>query len=305
MGLLLAILVIILVIKKGEAFHLKMSIHAIDSHLHVWGNGKEPFPYVKGPPPDELVAVGSTEALLEQMDKTGVRGALIVQPINYLFDHSYVLKAINDHPDKFKGMCLLDPSCGDDYLTSLKNDGFCSVRFNPYLPEWNGLQMSGEAGTKLFAQCGELGLPVGFMCFQGFKNHAEEIKALLESSPTTTVVLDHWGFFVQDGHIDEESWRQVIELAQYSQVHVKISAPFRNVVNKEEKNYPELAERLRSLLTAYGPSRLMWGTDFPFVSLEDPEAYSQSLVSLASWGVSKEEMHWIISGTAEKVFGKW
>ena len=41
------------------------------------------------------------------------------------------------------------------------------------------------------------------MCFQGFRKHAEEITSLLEASPSTQVVLDHWGFFVQDGKVIE------------------------------------------------------------------------------------------------------
>ena len=290
------------IVRKVRGSSVTMSI---DSHLHVWGDGAAPYPYLKGPPPDALVPTGSPEKLLALMDKAGVDGALIVQPINYLFDHSYVKAALIAHPGKFKGMCLLDPSCDEGYLPKLKGEGFGSVRFNPYLAEWNGAKMSERRGAELFSQCGELGMPVGFMCFQGFRKHAEEITSLLEASPSTQVVLDHWGFFVQDGKVEEDSWAKLIALAQYPQVYVKISAAFRNVVSKDDSTYPELAERLRALLTAYGPSRVMWGTDFPFVTLEASNAYAQSLTNVASWGVSEDEKYWITKGTAEKVFGAW
>ena len=65
--------------------------------------------------------------------------------------------------------------------------------------------------------------------------------------PQTQVIIDHWGFFVQDGKVEEDSWTQLIKFAQYPQVSVKISAAFRNVVNKEDREYSELAERLISL----------------------------------------------------------
>ncbi len=301
-----------LLVKEIEARQLlggaKRSVvtMSIDSHLHVWGDGTAPFPYLKDPPPGALVPTGSPENLLKLMEEAGVEGALIVQPINYLYDHSFVKAAIDKYPNKFKGMCLLDPSCDADYLPKLKAEGFGSVRFNPYLPEWNGAKMSDAAGQKLFSQCGELGLPVGFMCFQGLGKHAEEITSLLEASPSTVVVVDHFGFFVQNGKVEEDSWAKLIALAQYPQVNVKISAAFRNVVSKADSSYPELTERLRSLLSAYGPSRVMWGSDFPFVILEAPNAYAQSLANVASWGLSHEdERHWVTRGTAEKVFGKW
>ena len=146
---------------------------SIDSHLHVWGDGSAPFPYLKDPPPSALIPTGSPDNLVKQMDEAGVEGALIVQPINYLYDHSFVKAAMEKYPDKFKGMCLLDPSCNVDYLPKLKAEGFGSVRFNPYLPEWNMAKMSDRVGQKLFSQCGELGLPVGFMCFQGLRKHSE------------------------------------------------------------------------------------------------------------------------------------
>lgn len=51
-----------------------------DSHLHVWGDGKGSFPYAEGQePPDRLRASSSPDVLIQEMDKAGVGGALIVQ----------------------------------------------------------------------------------------------------------------------------------------------------------------------------------------------------------------------------------
>jgi len=83
------------------------SVKTIDSHLHVWADTKESamFPYaLDKDPPDSLKDRASTSALLDQMNKAGVDGALIVQPINHQYDHSYVTQALKDHPSKFKGL---------------------------------------------------------------------------------------------------------------------------------------------------------------------------------------------------------
>lgn len=45
--------------------------------------------------------------------------------------------------------------------------------------------MKDDTGVALFRKAGELGLPVGVMCFKGFGRHVEEIETLLLSSPQT------------------------------------------------------------------------------------------------------------------------
>lgn len=37
-------------------------------------------------------------------------GALIIQPGNHKFDHSYVTSVLKAHPDKFVGMLLANPT---------------------------------------------------------------------------------------------------------------------------------------------------------------------------------------------------
>lgn len=45
--------------------------------------------------------------------------------------------------------------------------------------------MMDDTGVALYGKAGELGLPVGVMCFKGFGRHVKEIEALLLSSPET------------------------------------------------------------------------------------------------------------------------
>jgi len=67
--------------KRLPQLHVLLSIMcAADSHLHVWGDGKDPFSYAEGQdPPERLQQSSGPETLLVEMDKAGVGGALIVQ----------------------------------------------------------------------------------------------------------------------------------------------------------------------------------------------------------------------------------
>ena len=62
------------------------SRRVIDSAVHVWSTGREPFPWAV-PPPPSLAEAATPEALIASAAAAGVAGALIVQPANHMFDH--------------------------------------------------------------------------------------------------------------------------------------------------------------------------------------------------------------------------
>lgn len=286
----------------------------IDSHLHVWANSKEAssgFPYAEGQtPPEAIRDQACTASLLDRMSESGVDGALIVQPINHKFDHSYVTHAIQTHPTRFKGMLLHDPSLNEaDAISCLEDlalQGYVGVRFNPYLwpkTESGGWEkMSQGAGMAVYKRCGELHMPVGVMCFQGLQLHYDDIVALLEGSPKTTMLLDHCAFtsFTPEG---EKAFQQLLKLADYEQVIVKISALFR--LNDPSPYNKVKTERFEPLLKAFGPERLMFGTDFPFV-LEEPESYGGMVELVKKWTELDDTVsNALFHGTAERAFGPW
>jgi predicted TIM-barrel fold metal-dependent hydrolase len=293
-----------------------MSTKVIDSHLHVWADAKEAasgFPYATGQePPESLSNVASTASLLKKMEENGVDGSLIVQPINHKFDHSYVTQAIQEYPDKLKGMLLHDPSLSPEDAVSQLEDlalkGYVGVRFNPYLwakkgeVGWTPMSTPGGAGLAVYRRCAELHMPVGVMCFQGLQLHYDDILELLKASPKTILVLDHFGFtaLTPEG---ESAFLQLLKLAEYPQVHVKVSALFRlkdtSPYNRVEK------ERLEPLLAAFGADRLLFGTDFPFVLEQEPEQYDGMVKLVSSWLEKESDRSAVMGGTAEKLFGLW
>jgi predicted TIM-barrel fold metal-dependent hydrolase len=278
----------------------------VDTHLHVWSDGAPPFPYSDGQDPPEALRDSQPEQLMGEMAAAGVDGALIVQPINHKFDHAFVTSIISDprYQGKFKGMALLDPTADNDYLPSLKAQGYVGVRFNPYLFN-DDLPMRGARGMELFKQCGDLGMPVGFMCFKGLNLHILDIKALMRAHPTTSVVIDHWGFFLQDGCVVEESWRTLLDTAAtYPNLYIKVSAPFRN--SKEGWPYDDLRARLAELIAAVGAHRVMAGSDYPFVRQPENCGYEHAFEGpLWTEVLTTEERNMVMRGTAESLFGEW
>jgi len=248
------------------------------------------------------------EALLTEMEKAQVDGALIVQPINFKFDHTYVTNAIKDYPQKFKGMLLHDPSLSPEMaverLEELVLAGFVGVRFNPYLWSENKLMSEDNSGgLAVYQRCAELQVPVGIMCFKGLGLHFDDIISLIEKSPNTQLVLDHLGFCALNDAGDD-AFNLLLKLSKYPNVSVKVSALFRNNGDKDNFPYEMIKnERFDPLLESFGPDRLMVGSDFPFV-LETEGGYIGAIKTVKSW-LNDDDAKAVLSGTAERLFGKW
>lgn len=286
----------------------------IDSHLHVWATAEEAsskFPYAGQDqvPPSQLQNVASPEALLEQMNEAGVDGALIVQPINHKFDHSYVTNAMKKYPQKFKGMLLLDPSLSPELaverLEELVLSGFVGVRFNPYLwPEGKLMSTENGCGLAVYKRCGELKVPVGVMCFKGLGLHIDDISLLIKQSPETMLILDHLGFCALNDEGDK-AFEQLLSLAKHSNVYVKVSALFRNTGDVDSFPYDKVkSKRFDPLMEAFRAERLMVGSDFPFV-VETENGYAGAINTVKSWVPEGDDRDALMGGTAERCFGSW
>ena len=200
------------------------SFSTIDSHLHIWSNGSYLYPYAAGfqEPPLELRHC-QAEDLVANQGIAGVAGALIVQPSSHGYDHSYITSVLSNpvYAGRFKGMFLMNPTLevqdGLQLMEGMKANGFVGVRFNPNL--WPAEEtLSSLKGMALYQRAGELHLPVGFLLLKGLPLYFDDIVKLLRHSPDTKAVIDHWGFFLQNANIDEDSWQQLLSLAAYPQV---------------------------------------------------------------------------------------
>ncbi|KAL1565331.1 4-sulfomuconolactone hydrolase-like [Salvia divinorum] len=277
----------------------------IDSHLHVWASPQqaaEKYPYFPG---QEPTLPGHAEFLLECMEQAGVDSALIVQPINHKFDHSYVTSVLKKYPSKFFGCCLANPAedgTGVKQMESLiSEDGYRAVRFNPYL--WpSGQLMTNEVGKAMFAKAGKLGAPVGFMCMKGLDLHLSEIEELCTEFPSTVVLLDHLAFCKPPKNYEEEQvFSKLLNLSRFPQVYVKLSALFR--VSRCPYPYEDLSDIVTKVVSSYGANRIMWGSDFPYVVPECgyKEAKEAVWQLLQQARISSSESEWIMGRTANQI----
>ncbi|XP_072980630.1 uncharacterized protein [Typha angustifolia] len=278
----------------------------IDSHLHVWASPQEAvekYPYFPGQEPS---LQGDVDFLLKCMEEAGVSGALVVQPINHMFDHSLVTSVLKRHPSKFTGCCLANPAEDGSGIKQFEHlvvkDGYRAVRFNPAL--WpSGQKMTNEVGKAMFAKAGELGVPVGIMCMKGLSLYISDIEELCTSFPSTVVIIDHMGFCKPPINDEEHrAFSSLLKLSRFPQVYIKFSALFR--VSREPYPYEDTRNTLSQVLSSYGANRIMWGSDFPYVVPECGYKEAKEGISVIAkmLPLSLSDLEWIMGKTAIQLF---
>jgi len=239
---------------------------AVDTHAHVFVRG---LPLAEGRryAPDHDATPGDYLGLL---DAHGLTHGVLVQPSFLGTDNSHLLQALRDGGPRLRGVAVVDPDFDAAALDALAAAGIAGMRLNlmglptPPLaePGWRALlDHANRLGWHVEVHAPAARLPA-------------ILPPLLAAG--CRVVVDHFG---RPAGMDE--LRHLLRHAGTGQVWVKLSAPYRN--------WPDAActdagrEAARLLLAAFGPQRLMWGSDWPHTEHRDRADYASSRAWLDAW----------------------
>lgn len=273
----------------------------VDAHVHVWD------PAYATHPDHSLPAVaGSFQHLIAAMDAAAVHKALIVQPINYMFDHTYIRAACAAHPTRLFPIGLADTTGTPEHATqSLRAlhaavPSLKGVRVNPTLAK-SQPGFDAPAVTAVLDTAADLGLPA---CLFARPHHLPSLTALLEDNNENTqqqqqrarlnILLDHFAFADS-----QKAQMEVLDLVRkFPNVYVKTSAWFR--VSEKQWPHDDLAPFLRQLIDAVGPQRLIVGSDFPFIT--EQYDYARAFAVLEEVGLSENERRWVAGESAARLY---
>lgn len=226
----------------------------IDSHVHVWKTDpRYPYAMDRKAPPQDFTA----EMLLSLMAANGVARTVIVQVIHYRWDNRYLADVLRQYPDKFQGICRVNPEdpAAPEHLARLTTDeGFRGVRLSPS-DKADGDWIRGSLMKPLWRQAADLKVP---MTILAAPSRMPDLIPWIEQNPELTVVIDHMADSPLN-HPDELN--KLLALARYPQVYVKISHMWS--LSQQSYPYPDAAQQVKQVFDAFGAQRLMWGTDWP------------------------------------------
>jgi L-fuconolactonase len=221
----------------------------VDAHAHVWSAG--PYAPVDGVPLPAVARPASE--LLDLMDGAGVDAAVLVQPRVHGADHAYLSSVLAAEPRRFAGICLADPRV-DGAAASVRALVEAS-------PGYRGIRLVGPSDDAAIWQlAADLDLVVGLLVEPW---HLDDVAALAASHPDVRIVVDHLGRCRAEPQVPPSSMARLVALARLPNVWVKVSGLY--ALSAAGPPYADLATLVRACWWAFGPSRLLWGTDYPHV----------------------------------------
>ncbi len=285
-------------------------LRAVDAHQHVWDLAARPQPWLELPGNEPLLRNFSEADLRPLARAAGVTATVVVQTITDPAEtpELLALAGASDLVAGVVGWTDLESAGVADALAALveRPDGdlLRGIR-HPVLieedPDWlrrpsvlAGLEAVGAAGL-----CYDLVLPADLL-----PAAADAVAAC----PGLLFVLDHLGNPVVGPRPDELWMSDIRELAALPNTVCKLSGVLGEPPPAGERRsgrdaVTHLLPYYETVLAAFGPDRLMFGSDWPVCTLTASYAQVVDAARTLTSGLSPLERSAIFSGTARRVYG--
>ena len=276
----------------------------VDAHSHIWPPEVDKFPLTEGQTKNDLDPPSFTaDELLAIAHPVGVgRVVLIQHSVYHRFDNSYLLDAVKRRPKTFRIQGMVDDHAAHPgaAMKALLPRGVTGFRITPFVrpakdqPAW--LDTPGMAEMwKTGADTRQAMCPL--------INPADLAKAdaMCARFPDTPVVIDHFARIGADGTVRDADVKALCRLARHKYTAVKVSAFY--ALGQKKPPHDELIPMTKRLLEAFGPQRLMWGSDSPY-QLRGVNTYKDSIALVRDRMdfLSDEDREWLLAKTAETFF---
>lgn len=248
---------------------------AWDCHAHVFGPFDR-FPVLaerRYEPP-----LAPAEDYLEMLDTVGFANGVIVHASAKGFDMANVADALARRRDRLVGVAVVSPEADDRAFARLHEQGFRAVRFTE-----NAGHAGRSPGTLYFDDLRRLAPRLKEMgwhaqiwgrCDLVMGNRAE-----LESYGIP-LMFDHLGYVEAAKGVEGEAFQAFLKWLPTGDFWVK-TTPVR--ISRSAPDYPEARPFYEALLAAV-PDRLVFGSDWPYLSLdENPPDVGRLVDLLDTW----------------------
>ncbi len=244
------------------------------------------------------------ELLLFQMDRNGVDQAVLTQFMGQT-DNDYQFDCQRRYPGRFANVVIVDAGRDDapDTLRRLAERGAGGVRLRPFA------RSPGSDPYAIWRTAGELDLTVSCSGHSAADFCDADFARLIQALPGVRFVIEHLGA-MNHPDVDEAARalrQQAITLARFPNVFMKV--PGLGEIAKRamppRKDYPfeePIPPDLDLAYEAFGPERLMWGSDHPNTSHREGYANALTLCRERFSGMPKSHVDLIFGGVAAKLF---
>ncbi|HEV2126790.1 MAG TPA: amidohydrolase family protein [Chloroflexota bacterium] len=220
----------------------------VDTHVHAGLNKYEPI-----------------ESLVDQMFRHRVDQAVLVQHAGE-YDNTYLIVCCQRYPGRFVVACTIDAHEPDaaERLTSWVERSPAVQGVRLYLSHLFG---GAPGAERLWQRTDELGLNVTLA--GTLKEMASpEMVDVAQRYTRARLHIEHLGHPDPREAEPYETYRRVMALARFPHTALKVSG-FYSFTQQPWAPYVDTLRFVEIAVDAFGPKRMMWGSDFPPVSFRE------------------------------------
>ena len=250
----------------------------IDAHQHYWNPERGDYGWLT-PELAPLYRTFGPDDLAPLRERAGVSRTVVVQAAPTVDETRYLLDLASNE-DSIAGIVgwvpMLDPDAPTLIAELAQKPKFKGIR--PMLQDlpdddWIANPVLKPAVDALIAHD---------LAFDAliFTRHVDALDTFIERFPQLRIVIDHGAKPpIRDGSAGWHAWAEgITRLAKHPHVHCKISG----LATEAAQGWTEATLRpyVDHLLAAFGPKRLMWGSDWPVLNLNGDYLLWHSIATL-------------------------
>ena len=269
---------------------------AIDCHAHIIGP-LDRFPVTENRSYD--VFDTPADRYLEMLDALGLTGGVVVTASAYGTDNRAIEHALATHPDRLRGIAVVDDHTTVEELARLTAAGVRGLRFTQLsnlVPEFRGT-VGYDALKTLAPAMRELGLhaQIWTLCDLFAEQHRELLNLGIR------LVLDHMGLFDPTRGTADPAFQTLLALLDNDDdVWIKL-IPYR--MSSRYPDYDDLRPFHEAML-ATNPDKLVWGSDWPHVHMSQNMPSDAHLLDLClEWTGDNELAHKLLVENPARLYG--
>ncbi len=231
-------------------------------------------------------------SLLYHMNTSGVHKAVLIQYAGNA-DNQYMIDSMAAHPGKFQAAMIVAPTDDGTAMRQWAEQGMVGIRLpansradcTDPLAQW-------RAAAKLDLVVSAPSNPKSLL--------SDEFAEVLKKFPDLSIVIEHLAGIGEGQQPPYEVFKKILAFAEQPNISIKLPG-FGEIcpVPLPFDPIPPLADMA---IDAFGPQRVMWGSDYPPVSRR--EGYDNALRVPMDYlsGFSAGDREWIFGKTALKIW---
>lgn len=270
---------------------LTAPITGIDGHAHVFSNALDQTSARRySPDYDATLAM-----YRRNLQAHGLSHGVLVQPSFLGTDNRYLLDALQQAPDRLRGVVVVERDIRREALEEMNRLGVVGIRLNlmgKALPDFS------EPGWKaLFTHLAELDWHVEL------HRHVADLPGLIQALLPfgVKIVIDHFGRPDARLGVEQPGFREMLELGRSGQVWMKVSGIYR-LEGDDLENLAFARQVMPLLLHSFGQHRLVWGSDWPHTQHEAQVRYGTVVEHLQALECSAPVMRSLLIDAAKVLF---